>query len=574
MLNPISPHRIRHWRHFRQAVIFMLLVLLFLLMQWLVKTYQKPSHMGIIESQSMDMTVQVPEGNAPVQTETVTFEPFESTVSYTGSVVAYNDITVIPRVEGWIKAMPVYPGDRVQKGQLLAQLDTRELSSRVREAEYGSLAETQAYQAALGSTDQARAEVQRAQQGIQAAKANLTYWQNEIQRAQTLSKEEVITTEEFQREQSQFEAAQSQYNQALSQLHVAQKAAQASSLQAQSQQARAEQAAQNQRTQEIIQGYTTIRAQRSGVITERLASPGTLVNPQTPIFRLAQIHPIRIQANVAGSDLKDIHIGSPVQIWDKDNAENAVSAEVTAVFPQSNLQTRTAIVEAVIPNEGERFIPGDYVVMEIATGKKTEALSVLNQALTRVGQQTAVWVVEDGKAQRRYVTTGSTNGKRTEIVSGLEVGNVVVTQGQEGLQEDVAIVSGEYGPQGLKALPKGFSSNRLDTSNQYRSRQSLKHQVVSIELKQKPPRIGENKLLVEISSPHGAVSDNLALTADLMMPAMASMSNAKPKIQKTAPGQFNVYVMFSMPGLWQVNLTLKQGNTVLGQAMVETKVPD
>ncbi|MBY0451250.1 MAG: efflux RND transporter periplasmic adaptor subunit [Cyanobacteria bacterium] len=570
--------RFRNFKYFTHAVILIALILLYLLVQWLVQTFQKPGHMGVIESQSMEMTVQPPQGAMPVQIEIVKLGTFASAVTYTGSAVAYNDIQVFPRVEGWIQSMLVYPGDRIHQGQLLAQLDTKELTSRVREARFGQSAATQGYYASLRSREQAAAQTQRAQQAIQAARANLEYWQNEIQRARTLAQEEVITQEEAQREQSQFEAAQSQYNQALAELRAAQQGAASSTFQAQSQQAQSQQAAAAARTQEIIRSYTSITAPKSGVVVERLISPGTLVNPNTPILRVAQIHPIRVQANVAEVDLERIRIGNPVKIWEGKNKTGApVSATVTAIFPMANLQTRTAIVEAIVPNTEERFIPGDFIIVDIQTGQIRDAISVSNQALVSIGQQQAVWVVQDGKAHLQYVTTGETDGQRTQIVSGLKAEDVVVTRGQRDLQEGVAVVPGHYGPEGLKSLPKVVVSNRLSPENQYQVKQTIGHYVLSAKLLTQPPRVGQNKLQVEIvSGPAMPMpTNNISLEITTLMPSMPTMPTPKPTVQKVGDVRFQTdNAVFSMPGLWQVNLTVKQGNDVIATPKIEVQVPE
>ena len=164
----------KRFRYFRQTVTVIGLILLFLIVQWAANAFQKPGHMGVLESQTMKMAVQPPEGAMPVVTETIHPEVFDSAVTYTGSAVAYNDVPIYPRTEGWITALPVYPGDKVKKGQVLAQLDTRELNARFQES--------QSLQA-------------KARQGVQSARANRDYWQNKIERSRVLVNPKHVTLE-------------------------------------------------------------------------------------------------------------------------------------------------------------------------------------------------------------------------------------------------------------------------------------------------------------------------------------------------------------------------------------------
>lgn len=569
--------RARRFRYFREAVAVLGLIGLFLLVQFLVGMFQKPGHMGVLESQTMEMAVQPPQGAMPVQTEVIQPRSFASAVTYTGSAIAYNDIPIYPRVEGRIVAMSVYPGDRVRTGQLLAQLDTRELSSRVAEAQAGQAAATQQYYASLRQQGQAYTQIQRAQQAAQAARANLEFRQAQVQRSRTLVNEDVITREEAQRDEADYANALSAYQQAQAELRAAQQGASASAFQTQSQRNQARQAAAAAQTQRIIKSYTRITAPQNGVITQRMVSPGTLVSPGMQILQLSQIHPIRIQANVAESDLATIRIGTPVTIWNRKNQTGmAINARVTAIFPRADLQTRTAIVEATVENTGERFIPGDFVTVAIQTDIQSNVLTVPNTALVDQSEQQAVWTVADGKAHLQFVTTGGTDGTRTMVVSGLTAGERVITQGNQNLVEGAMIAEAQYGPEGLKNLPKTVSSNRLAEANQYQLRKTVGMYVATIRLKNKPPRIGKNTLRVDVASGPGMSMpvSNIGVEMKAHMPSMPTMPVPNPSVSKTGTSQFKADAMLGMPGLWQITVTVKDGRQTLGTFPVEIEVPE
>ena len=508
------------------------LIGLYFISQNIIQKYKKPGHMGIIESQTMDMTVHPPAAPMPVAIETLKRGPFATSVTYSGTAVAYNEIPIYPRIEGWIVSLTAYPGDRVKKGQLLAQLDSTELNARLQEARYSQI---------------------KANQAIQTAKANLKYWQNKIERSRVLLKEEVITQEEFEEDLSQYETAESVYAQSLSDINVAKASTS---------------------IQDILKSYTTITGPVDGVIIERSVPQGVLVSPGMQIFKMAQLQPIRIQANVAESDLSKIKINDPVWVWNQKNkTKSPIESKVSAIFPIANMQTRTAIVEAILPNTDAQFIVGDYIVMEIQTEKRQDILTVPNQALLILAQQTAGWVVKDNKALLQYVTTGGTDGERIEIVKGLEEGDQVITQGQQNLQQGMPVVAGEYGPEGLQDLPKITASNKLAEENNYSLKKTEEHYVVEVKLT-KPPKMGENELNVQINSLHGAVSSNLTLEVSYLMLAMPSMINPKPEVKSLGSGQFTIKVVFTMPGLWQVNLIVKERDKELVKTQFEVNIQE
>ena len=126
----------------------------------------------------------------------------------------------------------------------------------------------------------------------------------------------------------------------------------------------------------------------------------------------------------------------------------------------------------------------------------------------------------------------------------------------------------------MKSLPKTIASNRLSPENGYSLKRSIEHQVVQLALVSKPPKVGDNELTVEVSSAHGGTSDNLSLEVKTVMPAMPSMINPEPSVKKLETGQFRVKVKFIMPGLWQMNLILKDGGKIVGRLQVDVKVPE
>lgn len=184
-------------------------------------------------------------------------------------------------------------------------------------------------------------------------------------------------------------------------------------------------------------GYAQIVAETNGVVTDRLISAGTLVNPGQPILRIAQVSPVRLQANVAEADIAKIRVGATVHVWHRDTDERPLLAQVTSVSPSLDAEARTGVVEAVVQNVDRKFLPGQFLTMEIATGQTKDAvtvpLSAIHTTMAGAGQERFVWVAveTDGRiiAHRRKVKVGAQSGNRVSIISGLIQGDKVVVQG-------------------------------------------------------------------------------------------------------------------------------------------------
>jgi hypothetical protein len=151
----------------------------------------------------------------------------------------------------------------------------------------------------------------------------------------------------------------------------------------------------------------------------------------------------------------------------------------------------------------------------------------------------------------------------------------VITQGNQNLTEGAMVAQGEYGPQGLKALPKTVAANRLARENQYRIRRSVGMYTATITLKTPPPRVGKNSFSVDLTSMPGMTMPlkNLSLDTAMTMPSMPTMKEPNPKVQKTEDGRFTIDAMLGMPGLYEITLTVQDGNKTLGTFPIEVEVP-
>ncbi len=444
----------------------------------------------VAKPHAMDMSARMT-GNSnpfPVVLAEVTQGPIRGTVTYTGSVAAYNEEDVYPRVTGRIVEMSVYPGDRVAPGQVVARLDDAELSSRVREAESSAAGaragaaqmEADALAARHGLTQMER-ELAMARADLVAARTNVVQMERELdvvraeaayqesfaEREERLFQSGAVSRQDAENARSMKAAARARVQAALA--RVEQGKAMASSAEARLgaaeaklEQGRAMEAAARKKldaatamiaqsdaaTQSaaVIRGYVTIVSSVSGHVVKRLVAPGVLVQPGTPILKIAQTDRVRLQANVGERDLAGIRVGSPVTVVAPGNGNEPFMAKVTSVFPFVDPGSRTAVVEAVVANGGRRLIAGQYVQMQFVTGEEPAALSVPREAVARSGDTASVWVAEDDRVERRQVTTGLESRDRIEIVAGLDAGERVVRRGYEGLYVGARVADVAAGP--------------------------------------------------------------------------------------------------------------------------------
>jgi multidrug efflux pump subunit AcrA (membrane-fusion protein) len=382
---------------------------------------------------AMDMNMRATSGATPfpvtlgkVERGTVT-----GTVVYTGSVAPFNEEDIYPRVTGRIVEMTVYPGDAVRAGQVVARLDDVELASRVREAEAG-LATAQANRAQMDADlVAAQQEVVHMEKELVQAEAEATYWRSVIARTERLFGSGAVSRQEYENDRSMAASYEAKREAARAKLDQVRAMEIAAKKKIEAGEAMVAQGRATLRTATVVRDYVTIVAPGTGYVVKRLVAPGVLVQPGTAILKIAQIDRVRLQANVGERDLASIRTGSPVTVT--TTAGLVTAARVTSVFPFVEQGGRTAVVEAVVDNAGRRLLPGQYVTMQFVTGEHADVLSVPRGAVVRLGGTATVWIVKDGRAEPREVTTGLESPERVEIVRGLAGAERVIARGHEGL---------------------------------------------------------------------------------------------------------------------------------------------
>lgn len=370
------------------------------------------------KSGAMDMRVTSGSTPFPVTLAAVERGLIAGAATYTGRVAAFNEEEIFARVMGRIVEMRVYPGDRIERGQVVARLDDAELGSQVQAAE--AMAAT-----ARANRLQMEAELTAARKGTVQMEAETGYQLLVAARDEELFTKGAISQEEAENSRAMAATARARVEQMRAMENAADKKLEAAG-------AMVAQSEAQLRTAQVVRGYVEIAAPSTGYVVKRLVAPGVLVGPGMAILKITQVDKVRLQANVGEKDLAAIKVGSPVTVATADG-QATITALVTSVFPYVEEDSRTAVIEAVVANPERRFIPGQFVRMQFTTGTRQDALIVPGGAVSRLGGKARVWVLQDGRAEPREVVTGLENPDRVEIVKGLAGDERVVVRGHEGL---------------------------------------------------------------------------------------------------------------------------------------------
>ena len=391
----------------------------------------------------MDMTAMsnVP-GAAPVPVTLAAVSAARSgpTIVAPGIIQPYLTQNVTARTPGIVESVDVYVGDHVMAGQTLVTLSEPDLGAQAAAATAAAQSDYNAATAAMiEAHHHAPNELIIAQEDARAKAEQAQYWRNELQREKTLLDQGGVSPQEYEGERAQAAAALADAATAQRQVEDAQANIEMARAAASAAMARASSSSSAAAAQSILAGYTTLTASDDAVVESRLVDPGSYVEAGTPILRVAVISSVRIQANVAQEDLAGITIGTPLVAM--IDGGSPIRARVTAVQPSADASTHTAMIEAIVENAAGRLRPGTFVRVSISpiVAARAHGTAVPSSAVIGSGSDSGVWTDVNGTAHRVTVTVLSDDGSFSRVMGDLKMGDRVVAQGGQDLQEGTPI---------------------------------------------------------------------------------------------------------------------------------------
>lgn len=178
--------------------------------------------------------------------------------------------------------------------------------------------------------------------------------------------------------------------------------------------------------------YATITAPFDGVVTQRFADPGAMIQASissstqsVPVVHLADTSVLRLRFPVPESSVAEVHDGTPCLV-DVAAAGRTVRAAVTRKSDRIDSSTRTMTTECDIDNRDNSLMPGMYAAATLTLEQKTNVLTLPVQAVAN-DEAPNVWVVTPADTiEERRVKTGLRTATKVEIQDGLKEGNSVI----------------------------------------------------------------------------------------------------------------------------------------------------
>ncbi len=183
---------------------------------------------------------------------------------------------------------------------------------------------------------------------------------------------------------------------------------------------------------------TELRAPFDGVVGLRFISEGAFASTQTRIVQLVKNRPLKIEFSIPERYAGEVTAGFPIE-FTVDGISESFNANVYAIEPKVDVNTRTIVVRALYPNTSEELKPGRFASVRAQLSQIDSAISIPTEALIPEMEGEKVYIVKDGKAVERRVSTGLRTESNIQITKGLEFGDTLLTTAILQLREGLSI---------------------------------------------------------------------------------------------------------------------------------------
>jgi RND family efflux transporter MFP subunit len=316
-----------------------------------------------------------------------------------GELLPYQEVELHAKVSGYIRKINVDIGDRVRKGQVLAELDIPELAAQVEEAQSGVL--------------RSQEDIKRAGSAVARAEADHRAVHEAYSRLKQASDAQagLIAQQELDDAQAKDSSSEAQIEVAKADLSAMEQALAA--------------AKANHLHYSSLADYARIVAPYAGVVTWRYSDTGSLVQAGTssagaqPIVKLAETDILRLRIPVPETLASYVSVGETARIHIPSTGAD-LTGKVVRTTGELDLSTRTLQVEIDLKNGDRKLQPGMYADVSLDVQGTGSVLTLPVQAVDRSGGRPSALVVDNnGRIERRELVLGLENPNRVEITSGL-----------------------------------------------------------------------------------------------------------------------------------------------------------
>jgi membrane fusion protein, multidrug efflux system len=312
-------------------------------------------------------------------------EPGNDELVLPGNLQAFEESPIFARTNGYLLRWYKDMGSRIQKGELLAAIDTPEIDQEL---------------------SQARATREQIKAQLELAKISSDRWAN-------LRKTDAVSQQEADQQASGYQQAQA--NLAAAEANV--------------------------RRLEQLESFKNVYAPFSGVLTHRTVDPGALINAGAgatgkELFDIARVDPLRVYVSVPQAYAPTMKAGMKAAITLQEFPGQKFFGTIARTADAIDPATRTLLTEVDVPNKDGKLLPGSFGQVHFATGTNVPRITIpVNAMIFRAEGPRVAVVGQDGKVGFHPISIGRDFGATLEILGGIDQSDQIIINPSDSLEE-------------------------------------------------------------------------------------------------------------------------------------------
>jgi multidrug efflux pump subunit AcrA (membrane-fusion protein) len=345
-----------------------------------------------------------------------------------GELVAYQDVAMHPKVEGFVKTINVDRGSVVKRGQILLTIAAPELDAKVQEASAKVQSERSAFLQAQSKLSSARAATKEGEAKLEADEATYSRLKKAAATPGVVADNDLdVSAKQVEGDQAHITALKDAVEAAKSMV-----AAQEETVKA---------AQQNLQAVKATESYLVVTAPFDGVITARHVHEGSLVDPkmEEPMVRIQEVSRLRLVVPVPEIATADIKVGRPVQFTVPAFPGKTFDGTVARVGHALDQHTRTMPVELDVANAEGQLSPGMYPDIKWCVERPYPTLFVPSTAVATTTERTFLIRVKGGSTEVVDVQKGQPMGNLVEVFGDVKPGDEVAVRASEDVKSGTKV---------------------------------------------------------------------------------------------------------------------------------------
>lgn len=365
-------------------------------------------------------------------------------IQFTGSIEAKAEVKIYPQTTATVKDIMVEIGDLVQKGDVMALLDSDEMKAQLAQAK--AALEVMRAKWAQMETGARPEEIAQAEDLVIKAKAALKDAESNFIRSKEMIERGTISERQFESSEVAYTVAKADLSSAQERLKMLKAGATKEDRDALQAQVRQAEAAVE--SAQIRLSYARITSPFKGTVSERFFETGDLAMPGKPLFTVVQMDTVKVIIAFQENQIQFLNEQIPARIYVAAYPDKEFVGKIERVSPTLNPQTRMFSAEIRLNNAKHLLRPGMFAAVIFSVDSHSNALLVPKEAVVYLQnstsgetinglalQQTYLFVVEDEKVHMRKVALGHISGGMLEILEGVKAGDQIVTVGLHKLKD-------------------------------------------------------------------------------------------------------------------------------------------